>query len=167
MEPCPICGFQNNPADSGYCTECGAKLITESTPAQPTPQPTPPPPQQPTTPPPPPPQQSSLNGSLKLPDGSVIQIDTAQKVVGRIELLNYLKSVQGIDPMVISRQHFTISQQDGKYYLEDGKTNVQEKSSGNHTYLNGTDITEKGQQELKNGDVIDLANTVKLTFNLQ
>lgn len=68
--------------------------------------------------------------------------------------------------MVISRQHFTISQENDKYYIEDGNTAVQDKPSANHTYLNGVDITDKGQQELKDGDVIDLANTVKLTFRM-
>ena len=52
------------------------------------------------------------------------------------------------------------------YYVEDGNTAVQDKPSANHTYLNGVDITDKGQQELKNDDVIDLANTIKLTFRL-
>jgi len=68
--------------------------------------------------------------------------------------------------MTISRQHFTILQDKDTYYIEDGKTVVQEKPSANHTYLNGVDITDKGQQEIKNDDVIDLANTVKLTFRL-
>ena len=101
-----------------------------------------------------------------MPDNSNIPIEASPKTIGRIELLDYLKTIQGIDPMTISRQHFTILQDKDTYYLEDGKTVVQDKPSANHTYLNGVDITDKGQQELKNDDVIDLANTVKLTFRL-
>ncbi len=169
---CPICNFKNSPADSVYCTECGAKLVEES--------PTPQPPQQvqppmeaplqptPSTPPAPSPSPQQVTGVvLKLPDNSVIQIESTPKLIGRAELLTYLRSVQNLDPMIVSRQHFTINQENGKYVIEDGKTTVQEKSSANHTYLNGVDITEKGQKELKNGDVIDVANTVKLTFNIQ
>lgn len=171
---CPICSFKNNPADSAYCTECGAKLVEEfptspPAPEQPqqvqpfmeaTPQPTP-------SPPPSPSPQQVTGAVLKLPDNSVIQVETTPKPIGRAELLTYLRSVQNLDPMIVSRQHFTINQENGKYVIEDGKTTVQEKSSANHTYLNGVDITEKGQKELKNGDVIDVANTVKLTFNIQ
>ncbi|MGI0026608.1 MAG: FHA domain-containing protein [Nitrosopumilaceae archaeon] len=170
---CPICNFKNIPADSAYCTECGAKL-EESPMSSPTleppqqvqpqieatPQPTPSPPSSPS------PQQVT-GAVLKLPDDTVIQVEITPKPIGRGELLTYLRSIQNIDPMIVSRQHFTINQENGKYVIEDGKTTVQEKSSANHTYLNGVDITEKGQKELKNGDVIDVANTVKLTFNIQ
>ncbi len=158
MGTCPICGFSENPADSIYCTECGGKLTEESQPAPPQPEPQVEPPQ--------PEQQPTTGGVLKLPDNSDIQIEASPKTVGRMELLDYLKTLQGIDPMVISRQHFTISLDKDTYYIEDGKTAVQDKPSANHTYLNGVDITDKGQPELKNDDVIDLANPVKLTFRL-
>jgi len=166
MGPCPICKFSNNPSDSDYCTECGAKLTVESQPAAPEPQPAAP---EPAAAPQPAaaPEPAAVTGAvLKLPDNSDIKIELAPKIVGRMELLEYLKTLQGVDPMIISRQHFTISQEKDKYYIEDGNTAVQDKPSANHTYLNGVDITEKGQQELKNGDEIDLANTVKLTFRL-
>ena len=163
MEPCPICGFSNNLADSVYCTECGAQLVAPPQQVSPPPQQVSPPPQQVS----PQPQQVSQGASLKLPDNSAIQVDSTLKCVGRSDLLNYLKTVQGLDPMIISRQHFTIFSENGKYYVEDGNTAVQDKPSANHTYLNGADITEKGRQELKNDDVIDLANTVKLTFKIQ
>jgi len=168
MVTCPICSFSENPSDSVYCTECGGKLAEAPEPAQPEPQQVAPPqpePQQ-VEPPQSEPQQQTTGGVLKLPDNSDIQIEDSPKTVGRIELLDYLKTLQGIDPMVISRQHFTISRDKDTYYVEDGKTAVQDKPSANHTFLNGVDITEKGQQELKNDDVIDLANTVKLTVRL-
>jgi len=104
--------------------------------------------------------------TLELPNNTTIQIDAAAKVLGRNELLSYLSSLQGVDPMVVSRQHFTILQENDKYYIEDGDTIVQDKASTNHTYLNGEDITGKGKRELSNGTVIDIANTVKLTFRI-
>ena len=166
MNTCPICSFSNNPDDSVYCTECGAKLTEEPQPAAaPEPQPAAAPEPQPAAAPEPQ-SVAKTGGVLKLPDNSDIPVELAPKVVGRMELLEYLKTLQDIDPMVISRQHFTISQENDKYYIEDGNTAVQDKPSANHTYLNGVDITDKGQQELKDGDIIDLANSVKLTFRL-
>ena len=159
MASCPICGFSENPDDSIYCTECGGKVAEESQPAPTAPEPAAPEPAAP--------EPAAITGAvLILPDNSNIQIGSSPKTIGRAELLDYLKTLQGTDPMTISRQHFTISQEKDTYYVEDGKTVVQDKPSANHTYLNGVDITDKGQQELKNDDVIDLANTIKLTFRL-
>jgi len=170
---CPICNFKNNPSESIYCIECGAKLA-ESTP--PTPQSTPqvqspveiqiPAPSSTVAPPAPSQSPVVVGPTHQLPDNSSILFGAAPQVVGRTELLNYLRTLQNIDPATISRQHFTIFQENGKYCIIDGKTVVQEKPSANHTYLNGVDITDKGQKDLKNGDVIDVANTVKLTFNI-
>ena len=50
------------------------------------------------------------------------------------------------------------------YYIEDGVTSVQEKASGNHTTLNGKDITEQGKQELHDGDKIGIATILDVTF---
>ncbi len=173
MVSCPICGFSEIPDDSIYCTECGGKVAEESQPAPPQPAAPEPAAPEPAAPEPaapepaaPEPAAPTTGVVLVLPDNSNIPIDASPKTIGRIELLDYLKAIQGIDPMTISRQHFTILQDKDTYYLEDGKTVVQDKPSANHTYLNGVDITDKGQQELKNDDVIDLANTVKLTFRL-
>ena len=164
MVSCPICGFSENPDDSIYCTECGGKVAEESQPAPTAPEPAAP---EPAAPEPAAPEPAAITGAvLILPDNSNIQIGSSPKTIGRAELLDYLKTLQGTDPMTISRQHFTISQEKDTYYVEDGKTVVQDKPSANHTYLNGVDITDKGQQELKNDDVIDLANTIKLTFRL-
>ena len=160
MKTCsnPTCNFANLPDDSVFCTECGTQLgAPEQAPPAPPPQQTPPPPQQ--TPPP-------RGPLLELPDNTTIKVDGAAKVLGRNELLNYLGTLAGVDPMVVSRQHFTILQENDKYFIEDGSTVVQDKPSVNHTFLNGEDITEKGKKELTDGAVIDLANTVKLTFRI-
>ena len=170
MVSCPICDFSGNPDDSIYCTECGGKVTEESQPVpQPqveTPQPQVETPQPQVETPQPQVETPTTGAVLILPDNSNIQIESAPKTIGRIELLDYLKTLQGVDPMTISRQHFTVSQDNDTYYIEDGNTVVQDKASANHTYLNGVDITDKGQQELKQGDVIDLADTVKITFRI-
>ena len=169
----PACNFSNLPDDSAFCTECGTPLGTPPQQAPPPPQQAPPPPQQAPPPPqqapPPEPAPAPPTGGprLELPDNSIIQIDDAAKVLGRSEMLNYLGSLQGIDPMIVSRQHFTVFQENDKYFIEDGDTVVQDKPSTNHTYLNGEDITGKGKKELNDGAIIDLANTVKLTFRTQ
>ena len=157
--PNPTCNFANLPDDSAFCTECGTPISAPESPPQTPPTP---PPQTPPTPPP----QTPSGPILELPNNTTIQIDAQAKVLGRNELLSYLSSLQGVDPMVVSRQHFTILQENDKYYIEDGNTLVQDKASTNHTYLNGEDITGKGKKELNNGAVIDLANTVKLTFKI-
>ena len=164
--PNPTCNFANLPDDSAFCTECGTPISAPKPQQVSPPEPqqvSPPEPQQ--TPPTPPPQTPS-GPILELPNNTTIQIDAQAKVLGRNELLSYLSSLQGVDPMVVSRQHFTILQENDKYYIEDGNTLVQDKASTNHTYLNGEDITGKGKKELNNGAVIDLANTVKLTFKI-
>ena len=145
------CKSAHTPDASALCTECGTPLSAPESPPQ--------------TPPTPPPQTPS-GPILELPNNTTIQIDAQAKVLGRNELLSYLSSLQGVDPMVVSRQQFTILQENDKYYIEDGNTLVQDKASTNHTYLNGEDITGKGKKELNNGAVIDLANTVKLTFKI-
>ena len=167
MQVCknPTCNFSNLPDDSAFCTECGTPLGAPQQVSPPSPPPPPKPEPQQVSPPPSPPKPSGP--TLELPNNTTIQIDAAAKVLGRNELLSYLSSLQGVDPMVISRQHFTILQENDKYYIEDGDTIVQDKASTNHTYLNGEDITGKGKRELSNGAVIDLANTVKLTFRIQ
>jgi len=180
----PTCNFANLPDDSAFCTECGTPVSAPPPPVEPpqvqTPPPppveppqvqTPPPPPveppQVQTPPPPPVEPPQSGPILELPNNTTILIDAQAKVLGRNELLSYLSSLQGVDPMVVSRQHFTILQENDKYYIEDGDTIVQDKASTNHTYLNGEDITGKGKREITNGTVIDLANTVKLTFRIQ
>ncbi len=177
MVTCPICGFSENAGDSVYCTECGGKIVeaqpepaAQPQPPQPQPEvqpPTPEPTAQPPQPEPvvaPPTAQPPAGVSLILPDNTGIPINPSPSTIGRAEVLDYLKTVADADPMTISRQHFTILEDGGVYYIEDGKTSVQEKPSANHTYLNGADVTNRGRHAIKSGDVVGLADTIKLTF---
>ena len=92
-----------------------------------------------------------------------IYFEFEQKTIGRMDVSEYLKS-QNIDQLQVSRKQFTFYTEDGKYYIVDGKTSVQEKPSGNHTTVNGKDITEQGRIELHTNDVIGMSTVLNITF---
>ncbi len=103
------------------------------------------------------PSEPSLKkGKLIFPDDSEIVIDESQRLLGRADLKNFLDN----DSNDISRGHFTIFEEDTKYYLEDGSTNVQYKPSEKHTILNDEDITGKGKIELNDNDTIKVSDIV-------
>ena len=120
----------------------------------PAPQPIPPakPPQTPTSP------TAYIQRSwFILPDNSKIAIENSVKIIGRSDL----EKVFSPDNLkYVSRRHFIINSEGGKYYIED-------LNSANGTKVNGIDIKGKGKQEIKDGDKIDLANTVVLTFRVE
>jgi len=58
---------------------------------------------------------------------------------------------------LISRQHITVSYENGQYYIED-------RGSTNGTRLNGTSIKGTGRHALKDGDTIDLAGALSFAF---
>lgn len=58
---------------------------------------------------------------------------------------------------LISREHLRFDCEDGKYYVEDRK-------STNGTKINGKRISGKGRFLLKEGDKVNLANALTLTF---
>jgi len=92
-----------------------------------------------------------------------IYFEFEQKTIGRMDVSEYLKS-QNIDQLQVSRKQFTFYTEDGKFYIVDGKTSVQEKPSGNHTTVNGKDITEQGPIELHTNDVIGMSTVLNITF---
>jgi hypothetical protein len=94
-----------------------------------------------------------------------IYFEFEQKTIGRMDVSEYLKS-QNIDQLQVSRKQFTFYTEDGKYYIVDGKTSVQEKPSGNHTMVNGKDITEQGPIELHTNDVIGMSTVLNITFKI-
>ena len=98
-------------------------------------------------------------------DEQPIYIEDDPKVVGRSDVSDCLKS-QNKDPLQVSRKQFTIFKESDSYYIEDGKTSVQDKASGNHTTVNGKDITEQGKYELNDGDTIGLATVLDVTFRI-
>ena len=58
---------------------------------------------------------------------------------------------------LISRQHITVSYENGQYYIED-------RGSTNGTRLNGSAIKGTGRHALKDGDNIDLAGALSFVF---
>ena len=60
---------------------------------------------------------------------------------------------------LISRKHLTMEYENGDYYVED-------TNSTNGTRLNGESIRGKGRQLLRNGDTIEVADALKLTFRI-
>lgn len=58
---------------------------------------------------------------------------------------------------LISRQHVTVSYENGQYYIED-------HGSTNGTRLNGSSIKGTGRQAIKDGDTIDLAGALSFVF---
>jgi hypothetical protein len=93
---------------------------------------------------------------LILPDNSEIVIDSQEQVFGRAA---FEKSISADDLLHISRNHFIITYEDKKHYIED-------KNSKNGTIVNGAEIKEKGKFELKDGAAIEIGKTVSIIFKI-
>ncbi len=108
----------------------------------------------------------SRTGYLVFPDGTEQPIPPSQWAIGRADLSKYLSDPEKSPE--ISRGHFTVFQEGEQFFVEDGKTMVQEKPSANKTWIirNGAKIlvTGTGRNELQEGDEIDIAELVKLQF---
>ncbi len=92
---------------------------------------------------------------LQLPNNYVVEINTPHMVFGRDFFLKL-----GIPQEVakyISRSHFAIYAQGGKYYIQD-------TGSKNGTWLNGRPIKGLNPQPLRHGDVITVAQVLSLRF---
>ena len=98
-------------------------------------------------------------------DEQVIYIEDNPKTVGRSDVSALLKE-QNKDPLQVSRKQFTIFKESDSYYIEDGKTSVQDNPSGNHTTVNGKDITGKGKVELNDGDIIGISTVLDVTVRI-
>jgi hypothetical protein len=65
--------------------------------------------------------------------------------------------VSEMETTYISRRHLAISFDNGSYYAED-------ENSANNTWVNGVEIRGKGKHKLKNGDKVDVAGVITVTF---
>lgn len=135
--PSPECG-KINPPGTAFCTECGADL-SEQVGAIPAP----------VTPP-------AAGAKLISPDNSEIALAEGTRVIGRGD---FDRTLAGEDLKYISRQHLSITFEDSEYFVED-------RDSANGTNLNGVEIKGKGKQMLQDGDRIEVAAVVTLTFKL-
>ncbi len=93
---------------------------------------------------------------LVMPDGGEMLLAGNVRTLGRQDFEKLLPEDRA---SFISRQHINIWYEDGKYYVEDS-------GSTNGTRLNGTEIRESGKQALVDGDVIELADKLSITFKI-
>jgi hypothetical protein len=90
-------------------------------------------------------------------DGGSVPLSGSSGSLGRRDFRSMAKSGKAD---MISREHIQFDCEDGDYYIED-------RNSTNGTKVNGTRISGKGRFLLSDGDVIDLADALSLTFKSQ
>lgn len=100
--------------------------------------------------------RSPLSGAaaavLELSNGLMIRLGGESEIIGRAQVARSL----GLDELgAISRQHFRISFEDGRPFIED-------MGSANGTTVNGRDIRGEGPVELHDEDVIEMAGKARL-----
>jgi len=93
---------------------------------------------------------------LVMPDGSEMLLAGNTRAFGRQD---FEKLLAGDRVSFISRQHINVWYEDGKYYIED-------RGSTNGTRINGSEIRGSGRQALVDGDVIELADKLSITFQI-
>ena len=148
MKVCPACNEKENDDDERFCITCGLDLdksqnknlqINSNV------------------------QTKNINlnnkilGKLIFSDDQILTIDDSQRLIGRADLKIHTKKDQNI----ISRSHFTIYKKDQKYFIKDGITNVQNRSSESGTILNEEKLSDD-DYELKNGDKILVSDVLML-----
>ncbi len=94
---------------------------------------------------------------LAMPDGNEILLAGNARTFGRQDFESFMPRE---NVPYISRQHINIWYENGKYYIED-------RSSTNGTKLNGKDIKGTGRHALADGDLIELAGKLSITFKGQ
>ena len=94
---------------------------------------------------------------LKLKNGNDILLAGNSRSLGRRDFEEFIPSAQ---VSYISRQHINIWTEKGRYYIED-------RSSTNGTKVNGMDIKGTGRHALEDGDVIELAGKLNMSFKTQ
>lgn len=90
-----------------------------------------------------------------LSDGGHIPIPGNAGTLGRHDFRSLVKADQAD---LISREHLRFDCEDGECYIED-------RRSTNGTKINGSKISGKGRFLLRDGDTIELADVLTLTFN--
>jgi pSer/pThr/pTyr-binding forkhead associated (FHA) protein len=105
-------------------------------------------------------------GVLVMPDQSEVAIQQTRRVFGRKDLNKFLKPENVKE---VSRVHFTIVQENGEFYLQDGgpdpKNRQAWKRSVNGTSVNGAILEPSAKQKLNINDVIDVSQLgINLTF---
>jgi FHA domain len=100
------------------------------------------------------PVEADLPAKFVAPGGTTMPV--AGKPLGRKDF----QSLTSPDKAgLISRQHVLVTYQSRQYYIED-------LNSTNGTKLNGSEIRGSGKHIIANGDNVELAGALKLTFNV-
>lgn len=87
-------------------------------------------------------------------DGGIVPISGNTGSLGRSDFRSLAKPDKAD---LISREHIRFDNEDGEYYIED-------RNSTNGTKVNGTRISGKGRFLLSDGDIIELADALTITF---
>jgi len=153
---CPTCGFMNE-SDAFFCENDGTPLQKGV------------PPGPPIGVPPAPSPIATVNGVLVMPDQSEVPLPATTRVFGRNAFLRYIKEENTKE---ISRAHFTITQDSGAFYVQDGgpdpKNQQVWKASVNGTSVNGVLLQPGMRQRLNPNDVIDVAQLgLNLVFKVK
>jgi hypothetical protein len=91
---------------------------------------------------------------LAMPDGNELLLAGNARSLGRHDFEKFMPPG---NVTYISRQHINLWYEDGNYYVED-------RSSTNGTRINDKDIKGTGRHQLADGDVIELAGKLSITF---
>jgi hypothetical protein len=97
---------------------------------------------------------TELGAKFIASDGEYIAIPGNVGSLGRNDFRSLVKSDKAD---LISRRHIQFDCEDGEYYIEDS-------NSTNGTKLNGSSINGKGRYLLREGDEVELADILTLTF---
>jgi hypothetical protein len=100
------------------------------------------------------PIDAGIAAKLMTADGGHISLLESDGYLGRDDFRDLVIPDKA---RLISREHLRVNFEKGKYYIED-------RYSTNGTKINGSRINDKGRVLLKEGDVIELADAVTLTF---
>jgi hypothetical protein len=87
-------------------------------------------------------------------NGGAIPLSGGSATLGRND---FSSQVRADEADLISRRHLRFDYKDGEYYIED-------RGSTNGTRINGSSIEGKGRYLLKDGDKVELADVLTLTF---
>lgn len=129
------CG-ELNPSGNAFCYYCGAALSAERVAAEPLSRP------------------SVAGARLMLTNKTLVRLAENARSLGRDDLANIIAEE---NMKYVSRRHILLTFDNGRYYVED-------ENSTNGTRLNGLEIRGNGKRMLKEGDQLELAGVVKLTF---
>jgi hypothetical protein len=96
-------------------------------------------------------------GLIVMPDHEETTLPQTRRIFGRSDLRKYVKPEETRE---ISKAHFTITQENGVFYLQDGGPDPRDpqvwKPSVNHTSINGVILSAGTKQRLNPNDVIDV-----------